>query len=316
MNQLDQLKKYSTIVVDTGNVELIKKFLPQDATTNPSLILNTIKLPKYKSFILKSIEYAKRKNITLKEKIITASNKISVDIGTEILSIIPGRVSTEIDARVSFNTNLCILYAKEIINMYKENGIERDRILIKLASTWEAIKAAKELEKEDINCNLTLLFSFAQARACAESGVFLISPFVGRIYDWYKKNNNLSYIDSDNDPGVNSVKKIFNFYKKYEYKTIIMAASFRNVNQILKLSGCDYLTISPILLSKLQSNFDKICKNLTIPSKCKIYKSNITEEEFRFEHNEDVMATEKLSEGIRQFGYDQKKIENIIIKNI
>ncbi|WP_343154842.1 transaldolase [Buchnera aphidicola (Pseudoregma panicola)] len=316
MNQLDQLKKYSIVVADTGNIELIKKFSPQDATTNPSLILNAIKLPEYKSLVLKSIEYAKKKNIDFKKKISLASNKISVDIGTKILNFIPGRVSTEIDARLSFNKNLCIYNAKEIISMYEENGINRNRILIKLASTWESIQAAKILEKENINCNLTLLFSFAQARACAESGVFLISPFVGRIYDWHKNKYNLENINSKNDPGVKSVKKIFNFYKKYSYKTIIMAASFRNTCQILELSGCDYLTISPILLDKLKSNFNKINKKLHVTTKNKIYKNKITEEEFRFEHNEDIMATEKLSEGIRQFGYDQKKIEEIIIKNI
>ncbi|WP_343184099.1 transaldolase [Buchnera aphidicola (Ceratovacuna keduensis)] len=316
MNQLDQLKKYSTVVADTGNVELIKKFSTQDATTNPSLILNAIKLPKYKNLLLKSIEYAKKKNINLKETVSLASNKISVDIGTKILNFIPGRVSTEVDSRLSFNKNLCIFHAKEIIRMYEENGIKRNRILIKLASTWESIQAAKELEKENINCNLTLLFSFAQAKACAQSGVFLISPFVGRIYDWHINKYNLDSINIENDPGVKSVKKIFNFYKKYSYKTIIMAASFRNINQILELSGCDYLTISPTLLSELKSNFNKIDKKLNFTIKNKTYKNKITEEEFRFEHNEDIMATEKLSEGIRQFGYDQKKIEDIIIKNI
>ncbi|WP_343191885.1 transaldolase [Buchnera aphidicola] len=316
MNQLDQLKKYSTIVIDTGNINLIKKFLPQDATTNPSLILHAMKLPYYKNLISNAIKCANKINGSIQKKICFASKKISVDIGTEILKIVPGRISTEVDARISFDKELCISYAKGIIDMYEKNGIKKNRVLIKLAATWESIQAAKELEKENIHCNLTLLFSFAQARACAEAGVFLISPFVGRIYDWYKKNNILNINKFKDDPGVCSVKKIFNFYKKYSYKTIIMAASFRNIMQILELSGCDYLTISPELLYKLKLNFKKIEKKLVFPNKKNTAKKKITESEFRFQHNENVMASEKLSEGIRQFGYDQKEIENIIIKNI
>ncbi|WP_343189150.1 transaldolase [Buchnera aphidicola (Chaitoregma tattakana)] len=316
MNQLEQLKKYSIVVADTGNVGLIKDFLPQDATTNPTLILNSIKLPFYKNLIHKSIKYSKKFCKTFEEIVSLASNKISVDIGTNILKIIPGRVSTEIDARVSFNKDLCISHAKSIINMYKENGVRKNRILIKLASTWEAIQAAKELEKEKINCNLTLLFSFSQAKACAEAGVYLISPFVGRIYDWYKNKNLINNTDISQDPGVVSVKKIFNFYKKYSYKTIVMAASFRNTSQILELSGCDYLTISPVLLNKLKSSSVKVERKLFLSEKTMFRKSSMSESKFRFQHNEDAMASEKLSEGIRQFGIDQKKIENIIIKNI
>ncbi|WP_343188276.1 transaldolase [Buchnera aphidicola (Ceratoglyphina bambusae)] len=316
MNQLDQLKKYSTVVIDTGNLDLIKQFNPQDATTNPSLVLNTIKSSCYKNLISNSINYAKKIGGTSEEIILNASNKISVDLGTEILKLIPGKVSTEIDSRFSFNKNLCIYEAKKIIKLYEENNINKNRVLIKLASTWESIQAAKELEKENINCNLTLLFSFAQARACAEAKVFLISPFVGRIYDWYLKNKLLKINSNYKDPGVKSVRKIFNFYKKNNYKTIIMAASFRNTEQILSLSGCDYLTISPILLSKLKSNNTIIDRKLFLPEINVSKKSKLTESEFRFQHNKDAMAVEKLSEGIRQFSYDQEKIENIIRKNM
>ncbi|CAL4042112.1 Transaldolase A [Buchnera aphidicola (Takecallis arundicolens)] len=312
MNQLHALQKFTTIVADSGNVHEIMQYKPTDATTNPSLILKTIFIPQYKHLISDAINYGKKNGSSEKDKISQASDKILVNIGSEILKYIPGRVSSEIDARISFNTKLCIFKAKKIINMYEVLGIPRSKILIKLAATWECIQAAKELEKDDIKCNLTLLFSFAQAKACAEAGVFLISPFVGRIYDWYFDNNFIKKYHPSNDPGVLSVKKIYRYYKKYNYTTIIMGASFRNVDQILELAGCDYLTISPVLLEKLQRNSDPVVRKLVIGDTATRSTSIITESNFRWEHNQDQMAVEKLSDGIRQFSSDQDKLEKIL----
>ncbi|NIH41207.1 MAG: transaldolase [Buchnera aphidicola (Periphyllus aceris)] len=318
MNQLEQLKKYTKVVIDSGDIQNIKKYNPFDATTNPSLILKAIQMEKYNYLIKESIQYSKKKGGS-KEKIINrAVDKIIVNFGVKILKKIPGVVSSEVDSRLSFNTEKSIKKAKDLIYMYEnEHGINRSRVLIKLAATWECIKAAKYLEKEKINCNLTLLFSFAQARACAEAHVFLISPFVGRIYDWYNLHYPMKEYNVLYDKGVESVKKIYEYYKKYSYKTIIMGASFRNKKQILSLSGCDCLTISPELLKELKSSNEIFSKQLFLPKKVfsKI-KEKISKSEFNFLHNQDLMAVEKLSEGIKQFSLDQNFLESIIEKNI
>ncbi|CAL4319028.1 Transaldolase A [Buchnera aphidicola (Protaphis terricola)] len=316
MNQLDLLKKFTKIVADTSDIDSIRKYKPEDATTNPSLILQALNLDANQYFINKAIRYAKKKGGLNQDKLINASDKVLVDLGIEILKYIPGYISSEVDARLSFNQEKCILKAKKIINMYEEEGISRKRVLIKLASTWECIKAAEELQKDGIFCNLTLLFSFAQARACAEANVFLISPFVGRIYDWYKSQNLISNLSFDKDPGVISVYKIYEFYKKHNYKTIIMGASFRNIQQILSLSGCDRLTISPILLKKLALNNEIFDRKLIPPNKFKVPPIPLTEDEFRWEHNQDEMAVHKLSEGIRNFGKDQILLEKIFSRLI
>lgn len=318
MNQLEQLKKYTKIVIDSGDIENIKKYTPYDATTNPSLVLQAIKMKKYEYLLQKSINYAKKKGGTKNELITNATDNIIVSIGAEILKKIPGVVSSEVDSRLSFDVEKSIEKAKKLIFMYEEEyGIDRSRILIKLASTWECIQAAKLLEKENIHCNLTLLFSFAQARACAEAKVFLISPFVGRISDWYNINYSSSDYQASLDPGVQSVKKIFEYYKKHSYKTIIMGASFRHIKQVLSLSGCDCLTISPELLSILKSKKKIIKKKLLTPKK-KLSNSNkkLSHADFLWLHNQDPMAVEKLSQGIRQFGTDQYLLEKIVIKNM
>ncbi|QIE01847.1 transaldolase [Buchnera aphidicola] len=316
MNQLDILKQFSTIVADTSDIESICKYQPQDATTNPSLILQAVNTDINQKFIDQAVQYAKKKGGLLKDQIINASDKILVNLGIEILKHIPGYISSEVDARLSFNTEQCILKAQKLIDLYEESGISRNRVLIKLAATWECIKAAEELIKNNIFCNLTLLFSFAQARACAESKVFLISPFVGRIYDWYVAQNLLSKSFVGKDPGVISVCKIYDYYKQHNYKTIIMAASFRNIQQILYLSGCDKLTISPILLKQLQSYPGKIERQLKLPNILLSSPNSLSEDEFRWEHNQDAMAVQKLSEGIRNFGKDQMDLEKILSKRI
>jgi len=316
MNQLNALKKFSTIVADTSDIESICKYKPEDATTNPSLILQAVNSSVNQVFVEQAIQYAKKKGGSYQDQITNASDKILVELGIKILKKIPGYISSEVDARFSFSTEKCILKAKKLIDLYEEQGFSRNRILIKLAATWECIKAAEELKKDNILCNLTLVFSFAQARACAESNVFLISPFVGRIYDWYIAQNLLSKSFSGKDPGVISVCKIYNYYKKHGYETIIMGASFRNIQQILFLSGCDRLTISPSLLKELESNTAKLERQLSPPSSISTPPIALSEEEFRWEHNQDPMAVQKLSEGIRNFGNDQLFLEKILSKKI
>ncbi|CAL4318877.1 Transaldolase A [Buchnera aphidicola (Eriosoma lanigerum)] len=314
MNQLESLKKFSKIVVDSGDIESIEQYKPEDVTTNPSLILKYWNLDIYHNILINSIEYAKKKGGNLKKKVHNAVNKIAVGIGSKILEKITGYVSTEVNAKYSFSIEDCIIEGKKLISMYEEEGVNRSRVLIKLAATWECIQAAKELEKLNIKCNLTLLFSFAQAKACAEANVFLISPFVGRIYDWYNLHYPLLQYDVNKDKGVLSVKKIFNYFKTYNYNTIIMGASFRNIQQILALSGCDQLTISPILLEELKNTIGKVDKQLHIPNEITIIKpKNLSKSEFLWEHNLDQMAVETLSSGIRQFGLDQDKLEKLII---
>lgn len=313
MSQLDDFKKLTVVVADTGDIDSIKQFAPEDATTNPSLILKAAQLPQYQSLIDSAIEFAKKTGGTKEQQLEQAADQVAVNIGAEILKLVPGRISTEVDARFSFDKEKIIHKARHLIALYKEKGIDKSRILIKIASTWEGIKAAEHLEKEGINCNLTLLFSFAQARACAEANVFLISPFVGRIYDWYKAKDLIKTEDPNQDPGVESVRNIYNYYKQHGYKTIVMGASFRKVSQILALAGCDRLTIAPNLLSEMQASDAPVVRQLD-PNQALIpCPKPMTEAEFRWEHNSDPMAVEKLAEGIRAFAVDQVKLETMLL---
>jgi len=311
-NALEQLKKYTVVVADTGDFESMKKYKPQDSTTNPSLIYSAVQLPQYSQLVKDAIEYGKSKGNTLEEKTSIAMDKLAVNFGVEILKIVPGRVSTELDARLSFDTETSIKKAREIIALYKEAGIDKERILIKIASTWEGIQAAKVLEKEGIHCNLTLLFSLVQAIACAEGGITLISPFAGRITDFYKKRDNKSSYPAPEDPGVISVKSIFNYYKQYGYKTIVMGASFRTKEQVIELAGCDFLTISPALLEELEKSNVEVVQTLDASKTTPVDRINVDEKTFRWLLNEDEMATEKLADGIRRFAADLKKLENEI----
>ncbi|KAI9226934.1 MAG: transaldolase [Piptocephalis tieghemiana] len=312
---LEQLKQYTTVVADTGDFESIAAYKPQDATTNPSLILAASQKSQYASLIDGAIEYGKKKGGSKEEQVEWAIDKLLVNFGAEILKIVPGRVSTEVDAKLSFDTKATIDKAKRLIGLYDEIGVSKDRILIKIASTWEGIQAAKFLEAElGIHCNLTLLFSFPQAVACAEAGVTLISPFVGRILDWYKSSTGKEYGPED-DPGVVSVRSIYRYYKQHGYKTIVMGASFRNTGEIEALAGCDFLTISPALLDQLSKDTSK-----TLPQVLSVEKSvkessekiSLTETSFRWNLNEDPMATEKLAEGIRKFAADASKLRGIL----
>lgn len=314
-NSLEQLKSFTTVVADTGDFEAMKSYKPTDATTNPSLILAAANLPQYKPLIQKAVHYGNKVGATAHEKVEAAMDMLCVLFGVEILKIVPGRVSTEVDARLSFDKEASIAKAQRLIQMYEDQGIGKERILIKLASTWEGIQAARELEQEHgIHCNLTLLFSFAQAVACAEAGVTLISPFVGRILDWYVANTDQKSFSGEEDPGVISVTKIYNYYKKYNYKTVVMGASFRNIEEVKALSGCDLLTISPKLLGELEASDATVPKRLNKESaaKAQLEKIELDEAKFRWLHNEDVMATDKLSDGIRKFAADCIKLENTI----
>jgi transaldolase len=316
-SSLEQLKAITTVVADTGDFESIKKYKPTDATTNPSLILAAAKMPQYKHLIDEAIQYGKKTGKTVKEQLEQAYDKLFVLFGNEILKIVPGRVSTEVDARLSFDKEASIAKARKFIAMYEELGISKERILIKLGSTWEGIQAAKVLEEEfGIHCNLTLLFSFAQAVACAEAGVTLISPFVGRILDWYVANTANKSFEPQEDPGVKSVTQIYRYYKKFGYKTVVMGASFRNKGEIQALAGCDLLTISPSLLEELESSQEPIYEILSESSakKLDIEKSDkpLDEKTFRWQLNEDQMATEKLSDGIRKFAADGIKLEMML----
>ncbi|SHJ18742.1 transaldolase [Rubritalea squalenifaciens DSM 18772] len=313
-NNLESLKKFTTIVADTGDFESMREYKPQDATTNPSLILSAVEKPEYRHLLDKAISEAKEAGNTSIESII---DRTLILFGLEILKIVPGRVSTEVDARLSFDTQGTIDKARELIAAYEAEGISRDRILIKIASTWEGIKAAEELEKEGIHCNLTLLFSLAQAIACAEAKVQLISPFVGRIYDWYKAKTGTDYQGAE-DPGVQSVQQIYNYYKKFGYKTEVMGASFRNAGQITELAGCDLLTISPNLLEELQNAEGDISEKLSesTAASSDLAKVSLDEKTFRFEFNEDAMATEKTAEGIRKFSADIVKLEKLIADSL
>jgi transaldolase len=306
MNKLEQLKAMTTVVADSGDVDSIKALNPVDATTNPSLILQAARLPQYQSLIDSAISKSSN-NIDY------VCDQLIVNFGCEILKHIPGRISSEVDARLSFDTEASIEKGRKLIQLYKEAGIPKERVLIKLASTWQGIKAAEQLEKEGIACNLTLLFSMAQAVACAESNITLISPFVGRILDWYKKSEGRDFKGAD-DPGVKSVTEIYNYYKRNDYKTVVMGASFRNIDEIIELAGCDLLTISPALLNELKDSEGlletKLSSNNLAPLKNTI--EPLSQEQFDWQLNENAMATEKLSEGIRNFAKDQKTLEKLI----
>jgi transaldolase len=313
MNQLEQLQQHTTLVADTGDIEAIRQYTPEDATTNPSLILKAVSLPHYQTQLALARDYATTEGGDSQTQLDNASDKLAVLIGQEILGIVPGRISTEVDARLSFDSQASIQRAHKIIDLYEQDGIDRKRILIKLASTWEGIQAAAQLEKEGINCNLTLLFSFAQAQACADAGVFLISPFVGRIFDWYKKFDGVDSYAPEQDPGVLSVQRIFNYYKSHHFNTVVMGASFRNCDQIRQLAGCDRLTISPALMQELADTEITLPKILDAENTTTAdTKNRLDESGFRWENNADPMATEKLGEGIRLFTADQLKLEGIL----
>ncbi|WP_086934689.1 transaldolase [Agarilytica rhodophyticola] len=304
-NKLEQLKQYSDVVADTGDIEAIKRYQPIDATTNPSLLYKAAQMEQYGSLVDKALANA--------ASIGEACDQLAVAIGSEILTVVPGRISTEVDARLSFDTKASVEKAKKLIGLYEAAGYGKDRILIKLASTWEGIRAAEILEKDGINCNLTLLFSFSQAAACADAGAFLISPFVGRILDWYKANTDKKEYSPFEDPGVQSVTKIYNYYKQHDYKTVVMGASFRNTGELEALAGCDRLTISPALLGELENDNNTLERVLSPDSSGEaIAKTIESEAQFRFSNNEDAMATEKLSEGIRNFVKDQVNLENFL----
>ena len=304
-NKLEQLKQMSDVVADTGDIEAIKRYQPLDATTNPSLLYKAAQLEQYKPLLANALGAA--------SDIADAADKLAVAIGCEILKVIPGRISTEVDARLSFDTAASIEKAKKLIGLYEAAGIGKERVLIKLASTWEGIRAAESLQKDGINCNLTLLFSFSQAAACADAGAFLISPFVGRILDWYKANTDKKEYAPMEDPGVVSVTKIYNYYKQHDYETVVMGASFRNTGELEALAGCDRLTISPQLLGELEADNGKLERVLS-PAKMGSAMDKVieTEAQFRFSNNEDAMATEKLAEGIRNFVKDQVALERYL----
>jgi transaldolase len=311
MNLLDSLKRYTTVVADTGDIDAIKQHRPQDATTNPSLLYQAVQKPEYQHLLEDAVQTALKTPGDRAARADAGMDKLLVNFACEILKIVPGRVSTEVDARLSFDTEGTLAKARRLIELYAKAGIGRERILIKIASTWEGIRAAEQLEREGTHCNLTLLFSFAQAVACAEAGVTLISPFVGRITDWHKKERGAD-ISADEDPGVASVTRIYNYFKKFDYKTQVMGASFRSVDQVVRLAGCDLLTISPSLLEKMQKTQGEVSRRLGVESAkaSDATKIHLDEKTFRWMHNEDAMAVAKLSEGIRNFYADARKLED------
>ena len=302
-SKLEQLKQFTTVVADTGDIDAISRLKPVDATTNPSLLLKAAAMPGYAELLDQAVRNSKG-DLGL------ACDAFAVAVGSGILKVIPGRISTEVDARLSFDEPALLSKARQLIELYDKAGVGRDRVLIKLASTWEGIRAAEKLEREGIQTNLTLLFSFAQAVACADAGVFLISPFVGRIYDWYKKSTGKEYVGAE-DPGVQSVTRIYNYYKANGYDTVVMGASFRNIGQIEQLAGCDRLTISPELLQQLTDDQGELVRKLS-PGHAGEPRQHLSESQYRWAMNEDAMGTEKLAEGIRQFARDQEKLEALL----
>ena len=318
MTLLESLRRYTTVVADTGDIEAIAQYRPQDATTNPSLLFQAAQMPAYHNLVEEASEVASEQGGTHQRMADEFIDRLFVLFGSEILKVIPGRVSTEVPASLSFDSAATDAKARKLISLYEEEGFSRDRILIKIASTWEGIRAAEVLESEGIHCNLTLLFSFAQAVACAEAGVTLISPFVGRIYDWYKKAHRGAEIAPDQDPGVASVTRIYNYYKKFGYKTQVMGASFRNVNQIVRLAGCDLLTISPKLLNQLENTEGTVKCDLdqVKARESKEQRLLLEEKTFRWMHNEDAMATEKLAEGIRKFNSDAQHLQQFALARV
>lgn len=309
-SQLEQLRALSAVVADTGDIEAIARFQPLDATTNPSLLLKATSLPAYAPLIDAAI--AKARGNDLHSRVADAGDRLAVAVGREILKLIPGRVSTEVDARLSFDTDATLAQARKLVDLYEADGIGRDRLLIKIASTWEGIRAAEQLERAGIHCNLTLLFSFAQAVACGEAGVFLISPFVGRILDWHLANGVNRPATPQDDPGVQSVTRIWNHYKRHGFNTVVMGASFRNTGQVLALAGCDRLTISPDLLAELAAQEGDVTRALVDSGHRADPLPVLDERDFRWQHNEDAMATDKLADGIRRFAEDQRKLEALL----
>lgn len=311
MNKLEQLRQYTQVVADTGDVGAIETYKPVDATTNPSLIYKAAQLDRYQNLLQDSVAFGKQFS-GRQAQLDACADHLAVAIGSQILDIIPGRMSTEVDARLSFDTKATVERAKRLMGMYNERGISNDRVLIKIASTWEGIRAGEILEREGIQCNLTLLFGFAQAQACADAGVFLISPFVGRILDWYKANTDLVVNSPFDDPGVQSVTRIYNYYKQHHYNTVVMGASFRNIGEIEALAGCDRLTISPQLLGELQTSEGDLPRQLCADAQSTDAKEILDENTFRWAMNEDAMSTEKLAEGIRNFTADLRKLEALL----
>lgn len=313
-NQLEQLRELSAVVADTGDIEAIARFRPLDATTNPSLLLKASALPAYAPLIQAAVAAAQGADTAA--RVGDAGLRLAVAIGGEILKLIPGRVSTEVDARLSFDTEATLAQARRIVELYDQAGIGRERLLIKIASTWEGIRAAEQLEREGIRCNLTLLFSFAQAVACAEAGVYLISPFVGRILDWHLANGTPKPATPADDPGVQSVARIWQYYKRHDYATVVMGASFRNTGQVLALAGCDRLTISPELLGELEAGGGPVARALNDDGQRAAPGAKLDEAGFRWQHNEDAMATDKLADGIRRFAADQRKLEDLLTRHL
>jgi transaldolase len=311
-SKLEQLRSMTDVVADTGDVESIRRFRPLDATTNPSLLLKAADLPHYAELMRGAKAWAAQQGGSDAERLANCCDRFAVDVGREILQIVPGRVSTEVDARLSFDTSATLARARRLIDLYESSDVPRDRILIKIASTWEGIRAAEQLEREGINCNLTLLFGFVQAQACADAGVFLISPFVGRILDWYKANTDLQMESAEDDPGVQSVRRIYGYYKQHGYDTVVMGASFRNSGEIEALAGCDRLTISPALLEELDADGGDLQRRLSPASGSEEGRTQPEETSFRLALNQDAMATEKLAEGIRNFIADQIRLEQRI----
>lgn len=311
MNMLESLKRWTTVVADTGDIDAIAEHKPQDATTNPSLLFKAAQKPQYQDLVDEALDLAVSVTNDRAARAEAFMDKLLVSFGCQILKVVPGRVSTEVDAGLSFDIEGTRAKARRLIELYREAGIGRERVLIKIASTWEGIRAAEQLEREGIHCNLTLLFSFAQAVACAEAGVTLVSPFVGRIYDWYLEKHGLQDIPADEDPGIASVTKIYNYFKKFDYRTQVMGASFRNVDQILHLAGCDLLTISPDLLEPMGRTEGAVPRRLSLEGAktSDAQEIHLDEKAFRWMHNEDAMATEKLAEGIRKFYADARKLE-------
>jgi transaldolase len=318
MNQLEQLRKLTVVVADTGDFEAIRKHRPQDATTNPSLILKAAQMPEYRGLVEEAVSAAGRVATDRRDRLAACLDRLAVDFGLEILKVVPGRVSTEVDARLSFDAEGTIGKARHLIELYESSGVDRERILIKVAATWEGIRAAEQLKNDGIRCNMTLLFGFAQAVACAEAGVQLISPFVGRILDWHKKQRGVESIPAAEDPGVESVTRIYEYYKRFGYVTEVMGASFRNTGEILELAGCDLLTISPKLLQELESTEGVVTRKLdpeTARAK-QLEKLRVDEKTFRWMLNEDAMATEKLAEGIRLFTADLLRLESHLEESV
>jgi transaldolase len=318
MNLLESLKRSTTVVADTGDIEAIAKHKPQDATTNPSLLFQAAQKPQYQDLVDEALDLALRLPGDQKVRTAAFMDKLLVSFGCEILKVVPGRVSTEVDAGLSFDTEGTLAKAYRLIDLYRKAGVGRERVLIKIASTWEGIRAAQRLGREGIHCNLTLLFSFAQAVACAEAGVTLISPFVGRIYDWYRKERGVKDIPAYEDPGVTSVERIYDYFKKFDYKTQVMGASFRKVDQIVRLAGCDLLTISPDLLEQMEKTEGTVARRLSLEGAkaSDAQKIHLDEKTFRWMHNEDAMATEKLAEGIRKFYADARKLEQYALARV